>query len=56
MKQVLKCVSAIFTTPTEFEGIRSEKLDEVRKEKDAAVQSQEFEKAASLRDMEQRIR
>jgi len=31
-------------------------LDEVRKEKDAAVQSQEFEKAASLRDTEQRLR
>jgi ATP-dependent Clp protease ATP-binding subunit ClpC len=33
-----------------------QKLEEVRKEKDAAVQSQEFEKAASLRDMEQRLR
>ena len=32
------------------------KLEEIRKEKDAAVQSQEFEKAASLRDMEQRLR
>ena len=32
------------------------KLEEVRKEKDAAVQSQEFEKAASLRDSEQRLR
>ncbi len=32
------------------------KLDEVRKEKDASVQSQEFEKAASLRDTEQRLR
>jgi ATP-dependent Clp protease ATP-binding subunit ClpC len=32
------------------------KLDETRKEKDAAVQSQEFEKAASLRDSEQRLR
>jgi ATP-dependent Clp protease ATP-binding subunit ClpC len=32
------------------------KLEEVRKEKDAAVQSQEFEKAASLRDTEQRLR
>lgn len=31
-------------------------MDEVRKEKDAAVQSQEFEKAASLRDTEQRLR
>jgi ATP-dependent Clp protease ATP-binding subunit ClpC len=32
------------------------KLDDVRKEKDASVQSQEFEKAASLRDTEQRLR
>ena len=32
------------------------KLEEIRKEKDAAVQSQEFEKAASLRDTEQRLR
>ncbi|MDP4158055.1 MAG: ATP-dependent protease ATP-binding subunit ClpC, partial [Bacillota bacterium] len=31
-------------------------LEEVRKEKDASVQSQEFEKAASLRDTEQRLR
>src|SRR5699024_758420 len=33
-----------------------QKVEEVRKEKDAAVQSQEFEKAASLRDTEQRLR
>src|SRR5690606_40433886 len=32
------------------------KLETIRKEKDAAVQSQEFEKAASLRDSEQRLR
>ena len=32
------------------------KLDGIRKEKDAAVQSQEFEKAAALRDQEQRLR
>ncbi|WP_124728603.1 ATP-dependent Clp protease ATP-binding subunit [Staphylospora marina] len=32
------------------------KLEEVKKEKDAAVQSQEFEKAASLRDSEQKLR
>ncbi|MGD9679167.1 MAG: ATP-dependent Clp protease ATP-binding subunit [Vulcanibacillus sp.] len=32
------------------------KLDEVRKEKDSAVQSQEFEKAASLRDKEQKLK
>jgi ATP-dependent Clp protease ATP-binding subunit ClpC len=33
-----------------------EKLEEVRSEKEAAVQSQEFEKAASLRDKEQKLR
>ncbi|TMN22356.1 ATP-dependent protease ATP-binding subunit ClpC [Lentibacillus cibarius] len=33
-----------------------QKLADVRKEKDSAVQSQEFEKAASLRDSEQRLR
>jgi len=32
------------------------KLEEVRKEKDSAVQSQEFEKAASLRDKEQKLK
>ena len=31
-------------------------MRKLRKEKDAAVQSQEFEKAASLRDTEQRLR
>ncbi|MCM3055470.1 ATP-dependent protease ATP-binding subunit ClpC [Caldifermentibacillus hisashii] len=44
-----------FTTPPNLKELEV-KLDEVRKEKDAAVQSQEFEKAASLRDMEQRLR
>ncbi|MBX6394402.1 MAG: ATP-dependent Clp protease ATP-binding subunit [Alicyclobacillaceae bacterium] len=33
-----------------------EQLEEVRKEKEAAVQSQEFEKAAALRDKEQKLR
>ena len=32
------------------------KLEDIRKEKDAAVQSQEFEKAAGLRDTEQKLR
>lgn len=32
------------------------KLENIRKEKDSAVQSQEFEKAASLRDTEQKLR
>lgn len=33
-----------------------EKLEEIRFEKESAVQSQEFEKAASLRDKEQKLR
>ncbi|GGE83918.1 ATP-dependent protease ATP-binding subunit ClpC [Priestia taiwanensis] len=44
-----------FTTPPNLKELEI-KLEEVRKEKDAAVQSQEFEKAASLRDAEQRLR
>lgn len=44
-----------FTTPPNLKELEQQ-LDEVRKEKDAAVQSQEFEKAASLRDTEQRLR
>src|SRR5690625_4665587 len=44
-----------YTTPPNLR-VLEEKLEEVRKEKDAAVQSQEFEKAAALRDSEQRIR
>jgi len=44
-----------FTTPPNLKELE-QKLEEVRKEKDAAVQSQEFEKAAALRDQEQRIR
>ncbi|AZB41225.1 ATP-dependent Clp protease ATP-binding subunit [Bacillus sp. FJAT-42376] len=44
-----------FTTPPNLKELEV-KLEEVRKEKDAAVQSQEFEKAASLRDTEQRLR
>lgn len=44
-----------FTTPPNLKELE-QKLDEVRKEKDAAVQSQEFGKAASLRDTEQRLR
>lgn len=34
----------------------SERLEELRKEKEAAVQAQEFEKAAQMRDEEQRLR
>lgn len=44
-----------FTVPPNLKELEM-KLEEVRKEKDAAVQSQEFEKAASLRDAEQRYR
>ncbi|ALC88432.1 Clp protease ClpX [Bacillus sp. FJAT-18017] len=44
-----------YTTPPNLKELEM-KLEEVRKEKDASVQSQEFEKAASLRDSEQRLR
>ncbi len=43
-----------FVTPPEMKEIEA-RLEEVRKEKEAAVQSQEFEKAANLRDQEQRL-
>src|SRR5699024_1488833 len=44
-----------YTIPPNLKELEEE-LEEVRKEKDAAVQSQEFEKAASLRDSEQGLR
>jgi ATP-dependent Clp protease ATP-binding subunit ClpC len=44
-----------YTIPPNLKELE-QKLEEVRNEKDAAVQSQEFEKAASLRDTEQRYR
>ncbi|MDF0727608.1 ATP-dependent protease ATP-binding subunit ClpC [Cytobacillus sp. S13-E01] len=44
-----------YTAPPNLKELE-QKLEEVRKEKDSAVQSQEFEKAASLRDNEQRLR
>ncbi|KGP72519.1 ATP-dependent protease ATP-binding subunit ClpC [Pontibacillus yanchengensis] len=44
-----------YTAPPNLKELEH-KLEEVRKEKDAAVQSQEFEKAASLRDNEQKLR
>ncbi|MBP3038117.1 ATP-dependent protease ATP-binding subunit ClpC [Bacillaceae bacterium Marseille-Q3522] len=44
-----------YTTPPNLKELEV-KLEVVRKEKDAAVQSQEFEKAASLRDSEQKLR
>ncbi|WP_240377852.1 ATP-dependent protease ATP-binding subunit ClpC [Bacillus piscicola] len=44
-----------YTAPPNLKELE-QKLEATRKEKDAAVQSQEFEKAASLRDSEQRLR
>jgi ATP-dependent Clp protease ATP-binding subunit ClpC len=44
-----------YTTPPNLKELEI-KLEGVRKEKDASVQRQEFEKAASLRDTEQRLR
>lgn len=44
-----------YTIPPNLKELE-EKLEAIRKEKDAAVQSQEFEKAASLRDSEQGLR
>jgi ATP-dependent Clp protease ATP-binding subunit ClpC len=44
-----------YTAPPNLKELE-QNLEETRKEKDAAVQSQEFEKAASLRDSEQRLR
>ncbi|WP_159887841.1 ATP-dependent protease ATP-binding subunit ClpC [Paenibacillus puerhi] len=44
-----------YTVPPDLKKLEN-KLEDIRKEKDAAVQSQEFEKAASLRDTEQKMR
>ena len=44
-----------YTIPPNLKELEAE-LEEVRKEKDSAVLSQEFEKAASFRDKEQRLR
>ncbi|QZA33098.1 ATP-dependent Clp protease ATP-binding subunit [Hydrogenibacillus sp. N12] len=44
-----------YTIPPNLKQLEKE-LEEVRKEKDAAVQSQEFEKAAALRDKEQKLK
>ncbi|MDD4569657.1 MAG: ATP-dependent Clp protease ATP-binding subunit [Tepidanaerobacteraceae bacterium] len=43
------------TTPPELREIEDE-LDAIRKEKDAAIKSQEFEKAAKFRDKEQEVK
>ncbi len=44
-----------YTVPPNLKDLES-RLEDIRKEKDAAVQSQEFEKAAALRDTEQKMR
>ncbi|MDF2682331.1 MAG: ATP-dependent Clp protease ATP-binding subunit ClpC [Brevibacillus sp.] len=44
-----------FTVPPNLKELEG-RLEEVRKEKDSAVQSQEFEEAAALRDQEQKLR
>lgn len=44
-----------YTVPPELKKLE-QNMEEVKKEKDAAVQSQEFEKAAALRDKEQKLR
>ncbi|EFR8989647.1 ATP-dependent Clp protease ATP-binding subunit [Listeria monocytogenes] len=44
-----------FTTPKNVKEMENN-LSELKKEKDAAVQGQEFEKAASLRDKEQKLK
>lgn len=44
-----------FTVPPNLKELEN-KLENVRHEKNAAVQSQEFEKAASLRDTEQKLK
>ncbi|MCY9563702.1 ATP-dependent protease ATP-binding subunit ClpC [Paenibacillus larvae] len=43
-----------YTVPPSLKELEH-KLEEIRREKDSAVQSQEFEKAASLRDTEQKL-
>lgn len=44
-----------YTIPPSLKELE-EQLEEIKKEKDSAVLSQEFEKAASFRDQEQRLR
>lgn len=44
-----------YTTPPNLKKVEIE-LEKIRSEKNAAVQSQEFEKAASYRDQEQRLK
>lgn len=44
-----------YVAPPDLKNLAG-KLDELRKEKEAAVQAQEFEKAAQMRDEEQKLR
>lgn len=44
-----------YVAPPDLKDL-ADKLEELRKEKEAAVQSQEFEKAAQMRDEEQKLR
>ncbi len=44
-----------YVAPPDLKDL-AERLDDLRKEKEAAVQAQEFEKAAQMRDEEQRLR
>lgn len=44
-----------YTTPPDLKNIEQE-LEDVKKEKDAAIRGQEFEKAAQLRDREREIK
>ncbi len=44
-----------YNTPPDLKELER-KLEEIKKEKDSAVQSQEFEKAAAFRDKEQKLR
>jgi ATP-dependent Clp protease ATP-binding subunit ClpC len=44
-----------YVAPPDLKDL-ADKLEEIRKEKEAAVQAQEFEKAAQMRDEEQKLR
>lgn len=44
-----------YTAPPDLKGLEA-RLEELQKEKEAAVHGQEFEKAAALRDQERRLR
>ncbi len=55
MKRAPKYGLNSYTVPPNLKQLEN-RLEDIRKEKDSAVQSQEFEKAAALRDTEQKIR